>query len=153
MATIELTATQRGRAEQLQERLEAGRIHKPQDIERVKPWGHTSLKELNEERPYDVYEPKNTKEVEKWIDPDNIIGVSGSPNPDEHNPQRERLEKRRLQRTLSRLLAGDFDVKYSESPQYIEDNGDLYVGADGTHRSIATKAINVDKIWAEVTII
>lgn len=153
MGTIELTATQRGRAEQLKDRLDSGEVSKPQDINRVRPWGHTSMKEMNEKRPYEVYEPENVEEVNRPIDPDNIIGVCGSPNPNEHNPQVERLEKRRLHRTLDRLMAGEFDVRHSDPPQYVEFNGDLYVGADGTHRSIACKAINIDEIWADVTIL
>jgi hypothetical protein len=152
MGTIELTATQRGRAEQLKDRLDNGKVTKPQDINRVRPWDSISIKDINEQREYDVYEPVNPEDTEKWVDPDDIVGVSGSPKPDEHNPQKERLEPSRLHSALDRLLSGKFDVRYKQSPKYIELDGDYYVSSDGIHRSIACKAVNIDQIWGEVTV-
>ena len=153
MGTIELNATQRGRAKQLKNRLNAGKVRKPQDINRVRPWGSTSLRAMNEKREYDVFEPENTQNKTGWVNPDNIAGVCGSPNPNKHSPQKERLEKKRLHRILDQLLEDKFDVKYSEPPQYLEFDGKYYVGADGTHRSIACKAVNVDQIWADITVV
>ncbi|WP_154019900.1 hypothetical protein [Halococcus sediminicola] len=65
-----------------------------------------------------------------------------------------RFEKGRIESVLQLMIDGQYRPEHVENhgmPHYREICGDLYVGSDGNHRSIACKAIGIDKIYAQIT--
>lgn len=83
-------------------------------------------------------------EVEEWIALDSVRGIGWE--------LYDRFVDSRLKSTLRLLIDGKFQPKYERGkPHYMELDGDLYVQADGTHRTLACKATGVKEIYARVT--
>lgn len=137
---IELTEEQRQRAEEALEQIKRGEVTHPKDL--LDEWkACPEWQEIDRMYEGDVY--KESVTVEKWIPISNIVGtVSGNI---------DRFKKSRIESAFQRLLDGRFEPDHSRKPHYIEVGGDLYVGADGNHRSIACKVVGLDKILARVS--
>lgn len=81
------------------------------------------------------------------VDPSEIIGVA--------HQNVDRLVRKRLVKILGYLYQEEWTYKppKSENPPHLEQiNGDLYVSGDGIHRTLAHKILDMDEMWAEVTV-
>lgn len=149
MGNAKLTATQRGRAEQLLEDVKKGRINKPQDIGLIDSWEPIGSREMVENEGYSRTSLGKTK-----IDPRKIAGVDigNVPRniPDHNNIYR--LVCSNLKSILNGLIDGTLEIDDpTEIPRYVEYEDEYYVEGAGIHRSIACKAIRLDtKLTAEV---
>jgi len=140
-----LSDEQKGRAEDLLERVENGDASHPTDLldnwEPCPTWS-----ELDAMSNGSVFDDANElKKEEKWVPLSNVVGTDAKLT--------DRFEEDRIKKVLKWMLAGEFQPKHSDRPQYIEIGGDYYVGSDGNHRTIVSKAVGIDEIFAEVTII
>lgn len=152
---ITLTPAQRQRARAALRALEEGIISRPTDL--VDVW--------REEPPPDAFEAEEDgdgdgdageseqsdageeslpTEVEKMVPVEDIVGAGFAIH----------FEEDRLERSLTRLLKGVYDVAWEppNAPVYAEYCGEYYVATDGTHRSLACKAVGVEEILGTVYI-
>jgi hypothetical protein len=78
----------------------------------------------------------------RWISMTDVAGVT--------RENIDRFEHGRVRDVLELLVEERFNPDHDRRPHYLNINGDLYVGADGIHRTIALKATDVKEIKADV---
>lgn len=100
---------------------------------------------------------KSENKVRKWVPTANIVGPLGNRvDPDEKFKTRaDDIKWGRLEDIMEWIVDGDFEIHNdgSDIPRYDEFDGNFYVTKDGRHRSIACKAVGIEKIWGEVSVI
>lgn len=139
---LELTDAQRKRAEVALEVIRRKEIPQIQDfVDKWRTYPRKSvLHEIAEGKPYEDREQRK-----EWVAVEDIRGSDRGPTHDVY----------RIKPHFTQLLEGRFRPRYevegTSLPRYVEIAGDLYVGIDGNHRSIACKAVGVDEIFAQVT--
>jgi hypothetical protein len=138
MDTLTLTKNQRRRAKTVLQRLSEGEIEKPTDIvERWEPM--PDYEELDtEEHVFDM----DTSIEQKYVSVSDIIGT-GTGGVDY-------LQQERLKQILELLMAGEFKRESERPPKFEGVDGNYYVAVDGVHRTLAFKAIGLEKMYVEV---
>jgi hypothetical protein len=146
MTEYELTEHQREKAQQFLSGIKSRDITTPQDM--VSSWGaKLSWEEINDRCSFDIYEDGLAESgVRKRVPTEDIVGVLGPGNG-------RRLVKDRMERQLNRLLDGEFDPENEDCPVYVEFNSSFYVTADGIHRSLSCKALEVEYLLGEVDVV
>lgn len=155
MTKFSLSTVQRERAELILEELEENsRIpesHFP-EWEEAMSWG-----QFDQRIDSDVHKRASENKMEKWVPPANIVGPLGNRiDPVEKTKTRAQDVKwDRLERIIGWMVDGEFEIDNDgiDIPQYAEFDGDFYVTAEGRHRSIACKAVGIERIWGEVSVI
>jgi hypothetical protein len=143
MHTITLHSQQKKRGNDILKRVENDDTIHPLDL--VDEWAPCpTWNDLDEMSPVDVFDPEAVGEnVDQWVPMDTVVGT---------NPNlTSRFVDRRAERILKWMLAGDFQVKHEDRPHYIKVGDNYYVGADGNHRTLISKAVGVERLYAEVT--
>lgn len=80
----------------------------------------------------------------RWVSPDNIIGTV---------PMNvDRFVSARALKHLERLQSGEFEAQFVFPPSLKQVEGELYVDADGNHRSIIFKFLGIERMWAEIVV-
>lgn len=85
-----------------------------------------------------------TGTVYGWISTEDICGTDGDGE----------FLGNRIEITLRRMINGRYRPEHTRNnqmPHYKEICGDLYVGQDGNHRSVACKYVGVDEIYAQIS--
>ena len=145
MSTLTLSDEQKKRAEDILKRVENGDASHPMDIlddwEPCPTW--SEMDAMCNGRVLD--EANELEREEKWVSISNVVGTDAELT--------DRFEEDRIEKILKWMLAGEFQPKHSDRPNYLEIGGNYYVGSDGNHRTIVSKALGVDEIFAEVTVI
>jgi hypothetical protein len=75
---------------------------------------------------------------------DDIVGTAP------HNV--DRLNKTRLIKVLNKIIENNWKPKQDAVSLEQHPNGKLYVGADGNHRVLAHKLLNIDQIYAKIAV-
>lgn len=89
-----------------------------------------------------TYRLSDTKH--KMVAVDDIVGTS---------PQNaDRLNKTRLIKVLNKIIEDNWEPRQDAISLEQHPNGELYVGADGNHRVLAHKLLNIDQIYAEILV-
>lgn len=144
---ITLTNSQRERAEDALERVRSEDATHPSDL--VDTWRgaptpyHLSKLSANLESDSEFPETRTTY---GWISPSNIVGTD--------HELTGRFVKGRMESAFERLIDGRYQPDYIRNnamPHYDEIDGDLYVGVDGNHRSIACKTVGIGSMYARIT--
>lgn len=135
--TISLTDAQRARAREALEALDEGSVSTPSDL--VDWRGGPINLETNAMALTDDYRGESRY---VWISGEDITGTT---RPTDY------FKTFKLCRILEWLLEGIVEVAHRRPPQLASINGDLYVGADGLHRSLAYKIVGVDRVRVRVT--
>lgn len=145
MSTLTLSDEQEKRAKDILERVKEGEVTHPNDV--LDKWeGCPSWSELDAMSGGMVFNEETDLSEEKWVPLTNVVGTDAELT--------DRFEEERIEGVLEMLLAGEFKPKYtSKPPKYIEVNGDYYVGSDGNHRTIVAKAVGLEELFADVTVI
>lgn len=132
--TLELTEEQFKRAKELYQLSKAEDLCVPDDL--FESWKCM-------ESPGDSFERILVGERERsYVSPSNIVGWE---NP---NPSRFRCAK--LRKVLGYMGEGKFELEADFPPKLIQTGNELYVSADGLHRSVAAKYIGLDRLFATV---
>lgn len=143
MDGLELTQQQSKRARDVLEQVKNGDATHATDL--IDEWKGTPP-DCTLERMANVDGRGEIGTVYGWISVSDIAGT---------DPELTgRFEKGRIESVLQLMIDGRYRPEYVENhgmPHYREICGDLYVGSDGNHRSIACKAVGIDKIYAQIT--
>ena len=149
MVLLTLTETQQQEAKNLLQRIDNGEIHHPQNI--VSEWElGPSWAELEDRSGRDPFELESEK---MWVDPSNILGVQGPPSRGRLPDGNDDVKTSRLEQILRKMLSGKYELEYEELPHYVKFDGSLYVTVDGRHRSLIFKALDIDELLANVTVV
>jgi len=155
MTKLTLTSNQSERAKNILENLdENGRIQKSL----LPEWQEAmSWEQFNQRIDADVYEKSSENKVRKWVPASDIVGpLGGTADPDEKfQSSAQDVKSGRLEKIIGWMTDGEFEIDYDDYdlPHYVEFDGKFYVTQDGRHRSIACKAVGIEKIWGEVSVI
>jgi hypothetical protein len=134
--TLTLTPDQRERAEKLLKRTIDGSVQTPTDV--VDSWNDPDSS-IDRER-----KEGTLPHHEGFVSPSAIEGSLGMST---------RLEQGRIKKVLACMLKGEFEVR-NLSPPTLQRRGDsFYVTNDGHHRSMVARAIGLEELYAEYTVV
>lgn len=134
--TLSLSMKQRERAVELLRRVNNGDVHSPTDVVDVWESPESTIDRSRKEGTF--------PQQKEFISPEPISGSLGMEN---------RLEQHRLKEVLAYLLEGEFEVRNSFPPVVQKRDGRFYVSTDEHHRSMVAKAIELDKLYVEYTVV
>lgn len=134
--TLSLDTDSKERALDLLKRVDNDDVHSPKDI--VDEWENPKSTINREEK--DGLFPQ----YRGFISPKLILGSLGMEG---------RLETHRIKEVLVYLLEGKFEVQNSFPPVLQKREGLFYVSTDGHHRCMIAKAIELDELYVEYTVV
>jgi hypothetical protein len=137
MSRVKLSPHQVERVRELIDAASKGKLNEPEDV--VDEWRQLpSHDQIQAEAAVDLAEnPPGPERVS--IDPKQVVGASLP----------ERLDLTRFIDVLELLLDGEFDRDHEECPVVLEFKDEYFVTADGTHRLLACKALDIAPITVE----
>jgi len=134
--TLTLASKQRERAETLLRRTIDGDVQAPTDI--VDTWNDPDSS-INRN-----WKEGHLPQYEGFVAPSAIKGSIG---------MADRLETSRIKTVLAYLLKGKFEVQSPWPPTLQQRGNRFYVTNDGHHRSMVARAIGLDELYAEYTVV
>lgn len=134
--TLTLTSDQRGRARRLLKRAIDGDVRTPTDV--VDSWDDPNSS-INRDRKED-----DLPHHKGFVPPSAIKGSLGMST---------RLEEGRIKAVLAHMLKGEFEVENSFPPTLQKRGDSFYVTNDGHHRSMVARAIGLDELYAQYTVV
>jgi hypothetical protein len=137
MDYLELDDEQRDRAIEIYKRVVDGEVQSPTDV--VDSW-ETPERVIDDDE-HDGTFPSH----ENFIAPENIVGTFSSTI--------HRVETGRLQTILKWMVEGEFETQHWCPPVVQKREDRYYVTSDGHHRCMAAKAVGLDELYVEYTVV
>lgn len=137
MDYLELDEEQRDRAIEIYKRIEDGKVRSPTDV--VESW--ETPKVVVDDSEYDGTFPRD----EDFISPAKIAGTFHSTI--------HRVETGRLQTILKWMVEGEFQTQHMCPPVVQKREDRYYVTADGHHRCMVAKAVGLDELYVEYSVV
>ena len=140
--TVPLTDEQKQRARAALRAVQEGVATTPHDLldEWVAPPDSYELKSMS-----DADDEDFSEHTEKWVPVSSIKGID--------RDLRDEFMEGRMKSALEMFADERFQPKHTESPYYMEVCGDFYVSMDGSHRSMASKVVGIEEIYANVDVV
>lgn len=137
MDYLELNEEQQDRAIEIYNRIEDGEVQSPTDV--VESWETPEV--VVDDSEYDGMYPRD----EDFISPKKIAGTFSS--------SIHRVETGRLQTILKWMVEGEFQTQHMCPPMVQKIDGRYYVTDDGLHRCMVAKAVGLDELYVEYSVV